>query len=449
MTRLFGTDGIRGVANVDLRPPLAYALGRAAGSRLEASGRLIVGQDTRRSGDMFAAALVAGATSIGVDVHRLGVCPTPALSFVTGDAGYGAGIMVSASHNPADDNGLKVLDGRGLKLEDAAEDDLEALMGRAEELTSPTNRSLGREVDARAALGRYTAHRTALAARARGSLRVSLDCANGSGGVVAAEIIGATGADVRVHFNDPDGCNINLGCGATAPAALAELVTRDGSDVGFALDGDADRCVAVDERGHVVDGDQLLGIIALDRLGRDALEGSTLVVSVLSNGGLAAVVEGHGGTVIRTPVGDKYILDAMLVYGAGVGGEKSGHVIIREHATSGDGIVTALEVLGIMSRTGRRLGELAAQVPLFPQQQRAIPARHKDLWETDLPLVEAVRAAEAELAGRGRILVRPSGTEPALRIMVEGEDPSRVLELADSLAALAAERLNQPIRPEA
>jgi phosphoglucosamine mutase len=446
VTRLFGTDGIRGVANVDLRPPLAYALGRATASwLLEPGGRLLVGQDTRRSGDMLAAALVAGATSMGADVHRLGVCPTPALSFVTADAGYGGGVMVSASHNPADDNGLKVLDARGLKLDDAAEEELEALMGRAEEMTSPTNHGLGREVDARGALDRYRAHRTGLAERAQGSLRVSLDCANGSGGVVAPDIIRATGADVRVHFNDPDGCNINLGCGATAPAALAELVTGDGSDVGFALDGDADRCVAVDETGHVVDGDQLLGIIALDRLGRAALDGSTLVVSVLSNGGLAAVVEERGGTVIRTPVGDKYILDAMLVYGAGVGGEKSGHVIVREHATSGDGIVTALEVLGIMSRTGRRLGELAAQVPLFPQQQRAIPARHKDLWETDLPLVEAVRAAEAELAGRGRILVRPSGTEPALRIMVEGEDPARVLELADSLAALAAERLNQPI----
>jgi phosphoglucosamine mutase len=248
-----------------------------------------------------------------------------------------------------------------------------------------------------------------------------------------------------VHFDEPDGCNINLGCGATAPTALASLVIDDGSDVGFALDGDADRCVAVDEHGHVVDGDQLLGIIALDRLARAALAGSTLVVSVLSNGGLAAVVEGRGGRVIRTPVGDKYILDAMLVHGAGVGGEKSGHVIVREHATSGDGIVTALEVLGIMARTGRTLSDLASQVPLYPQQQRANPVRHKDLWEADVTLVGAVRAAEAELAGRGRILVRPSGTEQALRIMVEGEDPSRVLELADTLAALAAERLNQTI----
>lgn len=446
MTRLFGTDGIRGVANVDLRPTLAYALGRATASRLlAAGGALLVGQDTRRSGDMLAAAIVAGATSMGADVHRLGVCPTPALSFVTADARFGAGIMVSASHNPADDNGLKVLDQQGLKLDDSEEDELEAVILQADELPSPGNAGLGREVDAHAALDRYRAHRTALAQRARGGFRVSLDCANGSGGVVAPDIIAATGAEVRVHFNEPDGCNINLGCGATAPAALATRVTGDGSDVGFALDGDADRCVAVDEHGHIVDGDQLLGIIALDRLARAALAESTLVVSVLSNGGLAAVVEGQGGRVIRTPVGDKYILDAMLVHGAGVGGEKSGHVIVREHATSGDGIVTALEVLGIMARTGRSLSDLAAQVPLFPQQQRAVAVRHKDLWEADGTLVGAVRAAEAELAGRGRVLVRPSGTEQALRIMVEGEDPSRVLELADTLAALAAERLNQTV----
>lgn len=445
MSRLFGTDGIRGVANVDLRPSLAFGLGRATASRLlQPGGRLLVGQDTRRSGDMLSAAIVAGATSMGVDVHRLGVCPTPALSFVTADADYGAGIMVSASHNPADDNGLKVLDAQGLKLDDTAEDELEALI-LGDEVPGPGNAGLGREVSAHAALDRYRAHRMALAARARGSFRVSLDCANGSGGVVAPEIIAATGADVRVHHNEPDGCNINLGCGATAPTSLAAFVRGDGSDVGFALDGDADRCVAVDERGEVVDGDQLLGLIALDRLARSSLEGSTLVVSVLSNGGLAAVVEGRGGQVIRTPVGDKYILDAMLVHGAGVGGEKSGHVIVREHATSGDGIVTALEVLGIMARTGRTLSDLAAQVPLYPQQQRAIPVRHKDLWEADVTLVGAVRAAEAELAGRGRILVRPSGTEQTLRIMVEGEDPSRVLELADTLAALAAERLNQTV----
>ena len=448
VTRLFGTDGIRGIANVDLRAHRSRmpSAGRRRRWLLEPGGRLLVGQDTRRSGDMLAAALVAGATSMGVDVHRLGVCPTPALSFVTGDAGYGAGIMVSASHNPADDNGLKVLDARGLKLEDAAEDELEALMWRAEELASPTNHG-PRPRGGCPRGARPLSRRIGWVSRqrARGSLRVSLDCANGSGGVVAPEIDRGDGRGRARPLQRPG--RLQHQPGVRRDGSRRARGARDARWFGCGLRARR-RCRPLrggGRAGQVVDGDQLLGIIALDRLARAALEGSTLVVSVLSNGGLAAVVEERGGRVIRTPVGDKYILDAMLVYGAGVGGEKSGHVIIREHASSGDGIVTALEVLGIMSRTGRRLGELAAQIPLFPQQQRAIPVRHKDQWETDLPLVEAVRAAEAELAGRGRILVRPSGTEPALRIMVEGEDPSRVLALADSLAALAAERLNQPI----
>lgn len=443
MPRLFGTDGIRGQANVELKPPLAYALGRATASRLlPGGGRLLVGQDTRRSCDMLVAGLVAGATSMGVDVHRLGVCPTPALAFLTADLGYGAGIMVSASHNPATDNGLKVLDARGLKLDDQLEDELEALLWRADELPSPTNDGLGRDRDAHSELDHYLEHRLTLARRTSTRARIALDCANGSGGGVAPQILGATGATVSVHFAAPDGSNINLACGATHAETIAAIVRDEGSDAGFALDGDADRCVAVDERGHVVDGDQLLGIIALDRLARSALAESTLVVSVLSNGGLADAVERAGGSVVRTPVGDKYILDAMLVSGAGVGGEKSGHVIIREHTTSGDGIVTALEVLDILARTGLPLSELAASVALYPQQQRTIPVRHKEQWDADRVLVAAVQAAERELVGRGRVLVRPSGTEPALRIMIEGEDAARVAELADQLSALAAERLN-------
>lgn len=443
MPRLFGTDGIRGMANVDLKPTVAYALGRATAYRLlDGQGRLLVGQDTRRSGDMLVAALVAGATSMGVDVHRMGVCPTPALAYATGALGYGAGIMVSASHNPAEDNGLKVLDGTGSKLDDEVEDELEALIWRSDELTGPTNALLGRAADDRDALDRYRTHRLGLARVTRSDLRVLVDCAHGSGSAVAGEILSATGARVGVRFAEPDGVNINLSCGATAPAALAGIVAAEGADVGFALDGDADRCVAVDERGRVVDGDQLLGIIALDRLERGQLDASTLVVSVLSNGGLAGAVERAGGRVWRTQVGDKYILDAMLVSGAGVGGEKSGHVIVRQHTSSGDGIVTALEVLDILSRTGRRLSELAARIPLYPQEQHTIPVRHKDQWEADPVLVEAVRSAEAELAGRGRILVRPSGTEAALRIMVEGEDAAHVAQLAATLAALAKVRLD-------
>jgi phosphoglucosamine mutase len=441
--RLFGTDGIRGVANVDLRPPLAYGLGRATAHHVMKAGQtLLVGQDTRRSGDMLAAAIVAGATSMGVDAHRLGVCPTPALAHLVPAGSHGAGIMVSASHNPAADNGLKVLDANGLKLDDDVEDKLEELIWRTDELHGPANDALGREVDARDLLADYIGHRTELATRIRTDARLVLDCANGSGGMAAPQILGATGAAVDVRFNEPDGSNINLDCGATAPAQLARIVKETGADIGFALDGDADRCVAIDERGEVVDGDRLIGMIALDRLARDVLPRGICVVSVLSNGGLEAAITRAGGRVARTPVGDKYILEAMLVSGAGLGGEKSGHVIIREHTTSGDGIVTALEVLSIMARTGRRLSDLASQIELYPQQQRTITVRHKEQWEADPTFADAVADAGRQLGNRGRILVRPSGTEPALRIMVEGEDDALVVGLASSLADLAAERLN-------
>jgi phosphoglucosamine mutase len=442
--RLFGTDGIRGVANVDLRPTTAFALGRATARRLVAPGRaIVVGQDTRRSGDMFVAAITAGATSMGVDVHRAGVLPTPALSYLAGNGGFAAGIMVSASHNPAEDNGLKVLDERGLKLDDAVEDELEQLIWRAEELGGVGNDQLGRSFDAAGLLDDYRRHRTELAGTVEASgIRVVLDCANGSGGVAAPGILAATGASVEVIHNEPDGININVESGATHPEAVAQAVVAQGADVGFALDGDADRLIAVDASGSVVDGDQVLGILALDRLGRNALPGGGLVVSVLSNGGLQTVVEAAGGQVIRTPVGDKYILDGMLVSGAGLGGEKSGHVIVLEHTTSGDGIVTALEVLRVMTRRGATLAELAAHIPLLPQQQRAVPARHKDQWEGDLELQRAIRDAEGRLGPSGRVLVRPSGTEPAMRVMVEGEDETLVGELADTLAALAGQRLN-------
>jgi phosphoglucosamine mutase len=247
---------------------------------------------------------------------------------------------------------------------------------------------------------------------------------------------------VEAIFNEPDGSNINADCGATAPEALAAEVAARGADVGFALDGDADRLIAVDSAGRVVDGDAVLGVLALDRLARGCLPNGALVVSVLSNGGLRKTVEDAGGQIIRTPVGDKYIFEGMLVNGAGLGGEKSGHVIILEHATTGDGIVTALELLAVMTRSGRSLADLASAVPMLPQQQRTIPARHKDQWEGDPAIGRAIAAAEDRLGASGRVLVRPSGTEPAIRVMVEGSDARLVTELADELAVLAGQRLN-------
>ena len=443
MGRLFGTDGIRGVANVDLRPTIAYALGRATAHELVgAGGSLVVGRDTRRSGQMFVAAITAGAASLGADVHDAGVLPTPALAFLAGTGSFAAGIMVSASHNPADDNGLKVLDGRGLKLDDAEEDLLEQLIWRTEELAGPRNSGIGRMVLDASLVDLYRADRMRLARATPCGLRIVLDCAHGSGGVTAPELLAATGASVEVIHNEPDGENINVGCGATAPADLAEQVIARGADLGFALDGDADRLVVVDRHGQVVDGDQLLGLCALDRLGRGALTGGILVVTVLSNGGLEMALGARGGQVVRTPVGDKYILDGMQVTGANLGGEKSGHVIVLDHASTGDGLVTALEVLGIVGRTGRPIDELAAEVPLFPQEQRAIHVRHKEQWEADPELGRAIAAAEALLSIGGRVLVRPSGTESALRVMVEGQDHELVARLADELAALAGDRLN-------
>jgi phosphoglucosamine mutase len=444
MARLFGTDGIRGVANIELKPTLAYALGRATAHHLaDRGGAIVVGQDTRRSGDMFVAAISAGATSLGTDVHVTGCVPTPALAFLAGTGEFAAGIMVSASHNPAEDNGLKVLDRSGLKLDDSVEDEIEQLIWRTEELGSVGNAEMGRTVLATALLDRYLEHRLGLASSIDAAgLRLVVDCANGSGGMVGPAILAATGATVEVIHNEPDGININVGSGATAPASLAAEVAARGVEVGFALDGDADRLIAVDATGAVVDGDQVLGILALDRLERGVLPGGALVVSVLSNGGLQAVVESAGGHVIRTPVGDKYILEGMQVSGAGLGGEKSGHVIILEHTTSGDGVVTALELLRVMTRTGRSLADLAAQVHLLPQQQRAVKARHKDQWEGDPALQRSIRDAERRLGETGRVLVRPSGTEPALRVMVEGPDADLVTELADTIAALAGERLN-------
>jgi phosphoglucosamine mutase len=444
MPRLFGTDGIRGVANRDLKPSLAVALGRATAHRLGGAGRaIVVGQDTRRSGDMFVAALTAGATSLGTDVHRVGVVPTPALAFLAALDPYAAGILVSASLTPAEDNGLKVLDERGLTLDDDVEDELEALIWRSDELGGVDNATLGRSIDAHDRDEEYRRHRIELARGVdAGDVRVVLDCANGSGGPLGREILEATGAAVTTIHVVPDGVNINLRSGATDPAALAQRVQATGADVGFALDGDADRLIAVDASGAVVDGDQILGILALDRLATGRLPNGGLVVSVLSNGGLTAAVEAAGGHVVRTPVGDKYILEGMQVSRSGLGGEKSGHVIVLEHTTSGDGIVTALEVLRVMSGRRAGLAELARAIPLLPQQQRTVRARHKDQWEGDRDLRAAIDAAAERLGSTGRVLVRPSGTEPALRVMVEGPDADLVAELVDRIAVLAGERLN-------
>jgi phosphoglucosamine mutase len=442
MAGRFGTDGIRGPVGSVIDAELAMALGRAVGHRLGGVGRsVLLGRDTRRSGEMLSAALAAGLASTGTDAVDLGVVTTPCLVHASLDPRHAAGIMVSASHNPAPDNGLKVVVG-GRKADDPIEAELDTLIDDGLPIGERPNDELGRFRADRDAPEAYARHLREVAGDAFTGLRLGIDCANGSASHIAPDLFRSLGAQVTVLFDAPNGTNINEGCGSTHPERLAETVSAAGLEVGFAFDGDADRLIAVDARGAVVDGDQVLGILALERLRRAALPGGGLVVSVLSNGGLQAAVEAAGGTVIRTPVGDKYILDGMQVSGAVLGGEKSGHVIVREHTTSGDGIVTALEVLRVMTAAGASLAELAADIPLLPQQQRAIKARHKDQWEGDPALQRAIAEAQSRLGTAGRVLVRPSGTEPALRVMVEGPDTALVTELADALAALADERLN-------
>jgi len=443
MGRLFGTDGIRGVANVDLTPTLAHDLGRAVGHLLGGEHhRVAVGQDTRRSGDMLVAALSSGLASVGADAVELGVVTTPCLAYVAATGDFDAGIMVSASHNPAEDNGLKVISG-GRKVDDEAEDQLERLIFQAESLARPANGDVGTIARDSSAVDAYRAHLAEAAGDAFRGLRVAIDCANGSASVIAPGLFRDLGAEVTVVCAEPNGSNINDGCGSTQPERLARTVRQNRLDLGFAFDGDADRLIAVDERGEIVDGDVVMGVCALERLAAGTLARGLLVVSVMSNGGLERAISEAGGSVIRTPVGDRHVFEAMERSGAMLGGEQSGHVIFRDRATTGDGLLTAIELTKTLrAADGMTLSELAARIPSLPQVMINSAVRHKDQWQIDPEFGAAVSQATNVLRGRGRILVRPSGTEPKLRIMVEGDDFEEISEIARGLARLAESRLN-------
>jgi phosphoglucosamine mutase len=442
VSRLFGTDGIRGVANVDLTPTLAYDLGRAVGHLVGRSGAVVIGQDTRRSGDMLVSALSAGLMAVGVDAVPLGVVTTPGLAYIAGSGGFVAGIMVSASHNPAEDNGLKVVSG-GRKVDDEAEVTLERLVFQAEALPGRANAELGVIRRDPAAVEPYLAHLRDAAGDALQGLRLAIDCANGSASVVAPELFRQLGADVEVLCAEPDGTNINLDCGSTHPERLQAHVRSQGADVGLAFDGDADRLIAVDERGELVDGDAIMGICALAMLREGTLRNDLLVATVMSNGGLDRAVEAAGGRVLRTPVGDRHVFDAMERYGAALGGEQSGHIIFRDRATTGDGILSGIELIKMLRASGgATISELAARIPRLPQVVINSAVRHKDQWHIDPEFSLAVARAAARLESRGRILVRPSGTEPKIRIMVEGDDFDEINGVARELDALAQSRLN-------
>ncbi len=442
MGRLFGTDGIRGVANVDLTPTLAYDLGRAVGHLLGAPGRSVaIGQDTRRSGDMLVAALSAGLTSVGADAVQLGVVTTPCLAYVAANADHAAGIMVSASHNPPDDNGLKVISG-GRKIDDEAEEELEGLILRAESLPGLTNAGVGRVSRDPSQIDGYRAFLRRLAGDALVGMRIGIDCANGSASAIAPDLFRSLGAEVTVLSAEPDGTNINVDCGSTHPQHLAAAVSDGSLAVGLAFDGDADRLIAVDERGRIVNGDAMMGICALARLASGSLRNGILVTTVMSNGGLERAIEAAGGRMLRTPVGDRHVLEMMERADASLGGEQSGHLIFRELATTGDGMLTAIELIRTVRAGGATLGELADRIPTLPQVMLNSAVRHRDQWEVDPEFAAAVADAEARLGSRGRILVRPSGTEPKIRIMVEGDDANEIERIARELAELATARLN-------
>ncbi|MEO8251592.1 MAG: phosphoglucosamine mutase [Chloroflexota bacterium] len=442
MGRLFGTDGIRGVANVDLTPTLAYDLGRAVGHLLEAFGRrVVIGQDTRRSGDMLVAAVSAGLVSVGADAIQLGVVTTPCLAHAAASGDYAAGIMVSASHNPAEDNGLKVLSG-GRKVDDEVEEQIEHLLFQAESLPGRSNAELGRITRESAPITTYRAALVAEAGDALRGMRVAIDCANGSASVIAPDLLRDLGASVTVLSASPDGTNINLDCGSLHPEALAAAVLAEGLEMGMAFDGDADRLIAVDEHGSIVDGDGMMGICALARLGAGTLRNRILVTTVMSNGGLDRAIVAAGGRMVRTPVGDRHVLEAMERSDATLGGEQSGHIIFRDISDTGDGILTGIQLARTLRDAGATLGELVAQIPMLPQVMINSAVRHRDQWEVDPEFAVALAEADARLGARGRILVRPSGTEPKIRIMVEGEDADEINQIARELSELASARLN-------
>jgi len=441
MTRLFGTDGVRGVANLDLTPELALRLGRAAGHVLGAQGReVIIGRDTRRSGRMLESALAAGLCSVGMNVRLVGHIPTPGLAYLARTEDVVAGAVISASHNPAPDNGIKFFDHAGLKLPDAMEDRIEAAMADDAKLARPTEGGIGLVGDVRGLVKKYEDFLGALAPKLDG-LRVVLDCANGATYRVAPAVFARAGADVLTLFDTPDGANINLGCGATAPAALQKAVVEHNADVGFAFDGDGDRVMTVDGDGNVLDGDFVLALAARHFAKHGKLDPKLVVGTVMTNGGLEATLARDGIGLVRTQVGDRYVWEELDKRKAQFGGEPSGHVIFREFTTTGDGILTGLEVLTLMGFERRTLAELAREIEHWPQITKNVKAPRRREWKDVTRFSSAVRKAETELGTTGRLVVRASGTEPVLRITVEARDDAVAKRIVEALAAEATEAL--------
>jgi phosphoglucosamine mutase len=451
MGRLFGTDGVRGLANRDLTAEGALAIAVAAAHVLIERGtgagrpRAVVGRDPRASGEFLEGAVVAGLASAGVDVVRLGVLPTPGVAYLTGVLGAGLGVMLSASHNPMPDNGIKLFDAAGFKLADAVEDEIEARL--AESWPRPTGAGVGRVYDDPTAVGRYTEHLLATLPCPLDGLRVVVDCAHGAAAAVAPDVLRKAGADVRAIGADPTGLNINDGVGSTHPQALAAAVRDSGADAGIGHDGDADRCLAVDADGELVDGDAILAVCALAARSRGRLPRNAVVGTVMANLGFRHAMAAHGIRVVETPVGDRYVLEAMRREGIALGGEQSGHLVFLDHATTGDGVLTALQLLGQLAATGRPLAELAAVMTRLPQVLVNVDVPDPAATVGSATLAAEVAAVRAELGADGRVLVRASGTEPVVRVMVEARSEERAGEVAERLARVVAAAAERAVRP--
>lgn len=449
MTRIFGTDGVRGLANDKLTAELALDLGVAAARVLVEHGDFdrprplaVVGRDTRISGQFLEHAVVAGLASAGVDVLRLRVLPTPGVAYFTDALNADVGVVISASHNAMPDNGIKFLARGGVKLDDALEREIEEHLGQ--DWDRPTGGAVGRVTPYGPTVEEYAAHLVgtldAPDARPLAGLKVVLDCAHGAASEVGPHALRLAGATVIAIGAEPDGLNINDGCGSTHLDPLRKAVLEHGADAGFAVDGDADRCLAVDHTGEVVDGDQVMGILAVAMKAAGRLVDDTLVATVMSNLGLVQAMTAAGITVRQTAVGDRYVLEDMRAGGYTLGGEQSGHVILREHATTGDGLLTALHVLQRMVTTGSSLQELASVMTRLPQVLVNVGGVDRTRTD-DVALVAAVQEAEAELGATGRILLRPSGTEPLVRVMVEAPTAEQAESVANQLADVVRERL--------
>ncbi|MCU1543029.1 MAG: phosphoglucosamine mutase [Microbacteriaceae bacterium] len=454
MPRLFGTDGVRGLANDELTVELALGLSQAAAVVLgkgrfadgrRASGRrpiAVVARDPRVSGEFIAAAVAAGLASSGVDVYDAGVIPTPAAAFLTADFKADFGVMISASHNPAPDNGIKFFAVGGTKLPDIVEDRIEAAL--AQKKLAPTGVEVGRIRRFADAEDRYVVHLLSTLPHRLDGIHVVLDCANGAAAGVSPQVFTDAGAKVTVIGADPDGYNINDGVGSTHLDNLARAVLEHGADVGIAHDGDADRCLAVDHLGNVVNGDQIMAIIALSMKQRGLLTDDTLVATVMSNLGLRLAMAEHGISVLQTAVGDRYVLEALGEHGLSLGGEQSGHVIMSEYATTGDGILTGMHLLAEMARTGKTLAELASVMTVFPQIMINVRDVDHHALASSVVIAAAVAAAEAHLGETGRVLLRPSGTEPMVRVMVEAAEQHTADRIAHELTVVVREELALP-----